>query len=96
MRSVNVHVRIHSLLCVTYNVSDVMVDILKEAVALGEGGATVLDEIERPQLPERGEKLLNLRQGKCYNVHYINAWKIHVHVCIKLFGGWALIGEITT
>lgn len=27
-----------------------MVDILKEAVALGEGGATVLDQVEGTQL----------------------------------------------
>ena len=33
----------------TYNVSDVMVDIFKEAVSLGEGGAAVLDQVERTE-----------------------------------------------
>ena len=34
----------------TYDICDVMVDIFKEAVSLREGGATVLDQVESPQL----------------------------------------------
>ena len=57
-------IRLASYLAVTYNVGDVMVDVLKEAVSLGEGGATVLDEIKCPQLSERREKLLHLRRQR--------------------------------
>lgn len=45
----------------TYDVSDVMIDVLEEAVALGEGGPTVLHQVERPQLSKGGEKLLHLK-----------------------------------
>ena len=34
----------------TYNISDVMVDIFKEAVSLGEGGTAVLDQVECTKL----------------------------------------------
>jgi hypothetical protein len=43
-----------------------MVDILKEAVSLGEGGTAVLDKVERTKLTKRRQKLLHLvkRGGK--------------------------------
>ena len=49
---------------VTYNISDVVVDILKETVALGEGSSTVLDKVKCPQLSKRRQKLLDLVQKK--------------------------------
>ena len=45
----------------TYNVSDVMVDIFKEAIALGESGPAVLHQIEGTQLTKRGQQLLYLK-----------------------------------
>ena len=37
-----------------------MFSILSERIPLGEPGGEVLDQVERPQLPERGEELLDL------------------------------------
>ena len=50
----------------THNIGKVVVDVFKEAIALGEGGAAVLDEVERPQLTERGQQFLHLleEEGK--------------------------------
>ena len=41
-----------------------MVDILKEAISLGEGGPTVLHEVECSQLSKGGEKLLYLKEKR--------------------------------
>ena len=50
----------------TYNVSDVMVDVFKEAVSLGEGGAAILDQVERTKFSKRRKQLLHLveREGE--------------------------------
>ena len=36
----------------TYHISEFMVDVLKEAVSLGEGGAAVLHQVERFEVPK--------------------------------------------
>ncbi len=45
----------------TYDVRQLMFDVFKETVALREGGATVFDEIEGPELAKGRKKLLHLQ-----------------------------------
>ena len=48
----------------THHVRYLLLDVLKETVPLREGGSTVLDKIEGPQLTKRREQFLHLKKEK--------------------------------
>ena len=50
-----------------------MVDILKEAVALGESGTTILHQIEGTQLTKGRQQLLDLDKHKQAEINNTNA-----------------------